>query len=303
CHMGDTCGELTPMEALGRSCNVCFVQIAQQIGPKAFSKYQEIFNIGQKTGIDLPGEADTRGLIYYEDGLGEIELATCSFGQGYNVSMVQFAAAYSSIINGGYYYQPHVVTGIVDSDGNVVKKIEPVLVRRTISEDTAEYMKEALRYVTTHGTASVIAPKEGYAMGGKTGAAEKLPRGTGKYVVSFISAAPIENPKVLLYVTIDEPDVEDQSSSTPAQQLAHDCWDGLYSYFGVYPETEDDAYLYDWSGLRDSTGQSELAGGQSFIDDPEHTIIWLTIEQPPETQVLPAEEPEYRPEEESTPTG
>ena len=298
CHMSDTCGALNPMEALGRSCNVCYVQIGQKIGAKTFSKYQEIFNLGQKTGVDLPGEANTRGLIYYEDDLGDIEISTCAFGQGFNLTMIQLASAYASLVNGGYYYQPHVVTEIRDNDGNVVKKIDPVLVRRTVSQDTSDYMKEALRYVTTRGTASSIAPKEGYEMGGKTGAAEKLPRGTGKYVVSFIGAAPIQDPKVLLYVTIDEPNVEDQSSSVPAQQLAHDCFEGLYSYFGVYPETDDDAYSYDWNSLRDFSGILDGASGQSFIDDPDHTIVWLTIEEVPEVQAVPesSEEEEYMPE-------
>ncbi len=301
CHMGTTCGVLTPMEALGRSCNVCYVEIGQKIGAETFSRYQEIFNLGQKTGIDLPGEADTSALIYYKDGLGDIELATCSFGQGFNVSMIQLASAYCSLVNGGYYYQPHVVTEIVDSSGNVVKKIDPVLVRRTVSSETSEYIQEALRYVTTHGTANTLAPKEGYEMGGKTGAAEKLPRGTGKYIVSFVSAAPINDPKVLLYVTIDEPNIEDQSSSAPAQQLAHDCWDGLYTYFGIFPETEENPYEYDWSSLRDSTGDSELAGGESFIDDPENTIVWLTIDEEPVITETPAEEEEYMPLEGSVP--
>ena len=274
CHMDTLCGDLTPMEALGRSCNVCYVQIGQKIGSQIFSRFQEIFNLGQKTGIDLPGEANTAGLIYKEEDLHTTELSTCAFGQGFNVTMVQFASAYSSLVNGGYYYQPHVVTEIVDDAGNTVKKFDPVVVRRTISEETSEYMKEALRYVTTKGTAT-YAPTEGYTLGGKTGASEKLPRGTGKYVVSFIGAVPIENPRFLVYGVVDEPDVEDQSMSKPAQELVHYCLEGLYSYFNVYPESEDDAYTYDWSTLKDSTQDSESAGGESFIEDPDQEIDWL----------------------------
>ena len=275
CHQEALCGDLNPMEALGRSCNVAFVRMNERIGPDIFSKYQEIFNLGQKTGIDLPGEANTASLIYKSDGLHAIEMATNSFGQGYNVTMLQLAAAYASLVNGGYYYEPHVVTRITDSAGNVVSEHDPVLVRRTISEETSEYMKEALRYVTTKGTACLIAPKEGYTLAGKTGAAEKLPRGTGKYIVSFIGVVPVEAPKFLIYVAVDEPDVEDQSSSVPAQQLVHDCLDKLYSYFNIYPETEDDAYSYDWSKLRDSSGDSDSAGGESFIDDPDGSVNWI----------------------------
>jgi len=275
CHQEDLCGDLTPMEALGRSCNVALVRINELIGPQIFSKYQEIFNLGQKTGIDLPGEASTASLIYKEENLHAVEMATNAFGQGYNVTMTQFAAAYASLVNGGYYYEPHVVTRITDNDGNVVAENDPVLVRRTISEETSEYMKEALRYVTTRGTACLIAPKEGYTLAGKTGAAEKLPRGTGKYIVSFIGVVPVEDPQFLIYVVVDEPDVEDQSSSVPAQQLVHDCLDKLYSYFNIYPETEDDAYSYDWSKLRDSSGNSDSADGESFIDDPDGSVQWI----------------------------
>ena len=106
---------------------------------------------------------------------------------------------------------------------------------------------------------------------------------------------------MLLYVTIDEPNIEDQSSSAPAQQLAHDCWDGLYTYFGIFPETEENPYEYDWSSLRDSTGDSELAGGESFIDDPENTIVWLTVDEEPVITETPAEEEEYMPLEGSVP--
>ncbi|MBQ6679242.1 MAG: hypothetical protein IJM76_04395 [Lachnospiraceae bacterium] len=272
CHMG-TCGDLVPMEALGRSCNVCFVKIGHQVGAEIFAKYQEVFNLGQKTGIDLPGEANTANLIYYEKGLGDIELATCSFGQGYNVTMVQLASAYASIVNGGYYYEPHVVTELLDSQGNTVKKIEPTLVRRTISYETSAYLKEALRYVTTHGTATT-APEEGYTLGGKTGASEKLPRGTEKYVVSFIGAAPIENPKVLVFAAVDEPHAEDQSVSYPAQVLVHKVMERLYSYFNIYPEDDPDAYTYDWSKLKNFSGITDEARAASFIDDPD-AVDWL----------------------------
>ncbi|MBO7364450.1 MAG: peptidoglycan glycosyltransferase [Lachnospiraceae bacterium] len=274
CHMDTLCGNLRPIEALARSCNVCLVQIGARLGATAFSKYQEVFNLGQRTGIDLPGEANTAGLIYYGNRLGDIELATCSFGQGFNVTMVQMAAAYSSIVNGGYYYEPHVVTKILDSAGNTVSEITPTLVRRTISEETSSYLKTSLRYVTQMGTAT-SATTFGYYMGGKTGASEKLPRGTGDYVVSFIGATPIEQPRFLVYAVVDTPNTEDQSSSIPAQILAKKCFDGLYTYFNVYSAMEDDAYEYDWANYRNSAGESDAAGGESDVDDPNHLIRWI----------------------------
>ena len=275
CHMNTFCGDLKPIEAFGRSCNVCFVRMVEKIGSEAFSKYQELFNLGQKTNVDLPGEANTSALIYPEDRLGEIELATNAFGQGFNVTMLQLASAYASIINGGYYYQPHVVTRIEDSAGNIVKEVEPVLVRRTVSESTAEYMREAFRYVVTNGTANGYLLRQEYDFGGKTGASEKLPRGTGDYVVSFIGGAPLHDAKFLLYVEIDVPDVEDQSSSLPAQDMAAKIFDRLFVYFNVYKMAADDAYTYDWSKLGDYKGMSDAQGGVSFVDDPDQSIDWL----------------------------
>ena len=282
CHMDDPCGTLNPMSALARSCNVCLVQIAERIGVNDFTKYQEIFNLGQKTGIDLPGEANTRNLIYYADKMKETELATCSFGQGFNVTMLQMACAYASILNGGYYYEPHVVTGILDNEGNMIRQIDPVLIRRTISEETSEYMKEALLYVVEKGTAST-AGEAGYLMGGKTGAAEKLPRGTGKYIVSFIGAAPLDNPRFLLYVVVDEPDVEDQSMSLPAQKLAHEIFDSLYRYYNIYPESDPDAYSYDWSGMADYSGLSDSANGVQNVEAQDESMNGYEAAPPSET--------------------
>ncbi|MBR3437505.1 MAG: hypothetical protein IKG97_07110 [Lachnospiraceae bacterium] len=275
CHQPTLCGDLTPMEALGRSCNVCLVQIGEILGPSVFSKYQEIFNLGQRTGIDLPGEANTAYMIYPEKALGEIELATNTFGQGYAVTMVQFASMYASILNGGYYYQPHIVRRIADSTGNTVKEIGPTLVRRTISQETSKYIKDCLRYVCVNGTANFWLNPDGYDLGGKTGASEKLPRGTGKYVVSFIGAAPVEDPEFIVYVVIDEPDVEDQSSSVPAQMLASSIFKRLYTYYNVYRSDDPDAYEYDWTDIHKTDGTDDGAGGEPNVDDPDDTIDWI----------------------------
>lgn len=275
CHMTDFCGNLKPIEALARSCNVSFVQIGQKIGNITFAKYQEIFNLGQKTGIDLPGEANTSSLLYKAEDLNTVELSTCSFGQGFNLTMIQMAAAYTSLINGGNYYRPHVVRRILDNEGNVISETQNTIVRKTVSEKTSDYIREALAYVVRKGTGTV-AYVDGYAMGGKTGAAEKLPRGTGKYVVSFVGFAPLEKPELLLYVTVDEPNTLDQSQSTPAQQLAHKCFERIFPYMKIYSETDEDAYGYDWNTLKNFSGTSD---GQdaSFIDD-DTGINWLENE-------------------------
>jgi len=272
CHGEEPCGTLNTLEALGNSCNVCFVKYGLQLGAKRLAKYQELLNLGQKTGIDLPGEANTQYLIYNENTFTDIDIAVNAFGQGYNLTMLQMAAAYSSLINGGYYYEPHVVKQIVDLEGNVVEEAEPVVVRRTVSKSTSEYIKKALRFVITNGTA-VAAGKEGYLIGGKTGAAEKLPRGTDDYIVSFISAAPINEPRYLVYVVIDTPHVENQSASMPAVILSHNIWDELYDYFKIYSESDEDAFSYDWSKLRDFSGGSDE-------QDPSGIIVEIPEETP-----------------------
>ncbi len=275
CHFG-SCGILTPMEAFGNSCNVSFVNIGQILGRDNFARYQEIFNLGQKTGIDLPGEANTANLIHYAPTLNDIELSTCSFGQGFNVTMVQMASAYASLINGGYYYEPHVVRRIRDSEGNTVEEHGAVLVRRTVSKETSDYMKEALRYVVTNGTASEIR-EEGYAVIGKTGASEKLPRGDGRYVVSFIGAAPLEDPRFLIYTVVDEPNAEDQSQSLPAQILTRKCLDRLYAYYHIYPENADDVYTYDWSKKRRFDGTYDGYKDEEVVDEGDRPIDWIGL--------------------------
>ncbi|MBR4769154.1 MAG: hypothetical protein IK088_09295, partial [Lachnospiraceae bacterium] len=275
CHSTEPCGQLKPIEAFGRSCNVCFVEMAEKVGAFTFSKFQELYNLGQKTNIDLPGEANTANLIYYEPGLHEIELSTNSFGQGFNVTMIQMASVYASLINGGYYYEPRVVTRIEDGAGNTVSDSEPVLVRRTVSEETSKKIREGMKYVASKGTASGFVYLESYDFGGKTGAAEKLPRGTGKYIVSFISAAPMNQPKFLLYVVIDEPNADDQSSSGPAQILSKAILDRLLPYYGIFSGAGEDAYNYDWSSLGDYTGMDDAMEGVEPVDDPDHSIEWL----------------------------
>ena len=147
-------------------------------------------------------------------------LATNAFGQNYNATMVQVASSFASVINGGYYYQPHLVKKIVDDNGNTVQTIEPVVLKQTVSRQTSDTVKQYLYSTVSEGTGR-SAKVEGYSMGGKTGAAQKGNRDDKKYVVSFIGFAPVENPEVLVYVVIDEANVPlDQQNSALATELA-----------------------------------------------------------------------------------
>lgn len=231
-------GVETIEQAIMNSCNDALMQIADTIGKDEFSKYQQIFNFGLKTNIDLPGEARTDSLVKGAADMGSADLATYSFGQNFNVTMIQLASGFSSIINGGNYYQPHLVKKIVDDNGNTVETIEPVLMKQTISKQTSDTVKGYLYNTVSTGTAK-SAKVEGYSMGGKTGTAEKYPRKNGKYLVSFIGFAPVEDPQVLVYVVINEPNVENQAQSSLATNLAKDIFTELFPYMNIYKDEED----------------------------------------------------------------
>ena len=159
-------------------------------------------------------------------------LATNSFGQNFNLTMTQLAASFCSLINGGEYYKPHVVKQIQDENGNVTENKEPVLLKRTVSKETSEIIKDYMYGVVEEGTGS-SAGVEGYDIGGKTGTAQKLPRGNGKYLVSFIGYAPQENPQVVVYVVIDEPNAAAQANSGYATEMASKIMEDIFPYLGI----------------------------------------------------------------------
>ena len=226
-------GPLTLEGLLMESCNDGLMQIANRLGRSLFAKYQRNFNMGQKTGIDLPGEA--YGLIHSEENLNSQELATSSFGQGLTTTMVQMASAISSVINGGNYYQPHVVKQILNDNGAVVKNISPVLVRKTISEDTSALIRKYMYATVEEGTGSA-AQISGYSIGGKTGTAEKVPRGHGNYLVSFMGFAPVDKPQVVVYVIVDEPNVPDQAHSYIATNIVNEIMKDIFPFLDIYPD-------------------------------------------------------------------
>ena len=227
----------TVEDALKNSCNDALMQMSYDIGPENFSKYQQIFGFGTKTNIDLPGEARTDSLIYTEDQLSTINLATNSPGPNFNVTMIQVASAFCSIINGGNYYQPHVVKKITDENGNVIQEDNGTLLKKTVSSSTSELLKQYLYATVSDGTGK-YAKVPGYSMGGKTGTAQKLPRGQGNYLVSFIGFAPVDNPQLLVYVVVDEPNAEEEFHSTFAQEIAKGIFEETLPYLNIYPDED-----------------------------------------------------------------
>lgn len=240
--------------AIKFSCNDALMQIAEKLGESNFSRYQNMFNFGLRTNIDLPGEARTDSLIYYsrENAPSEnlimrsTDLATNSFGQNYNVTMIQVISAFSSCINGGYYYKPHVVKKIMDSSGGTVENMEPVLLRTPVSSKTSSLMRRYL-YNTMYGPTDAngnsasgrSARIAGYAMGGKTGTAEMIPRDKTNYLVSFIGFAPADHPEVVLYVIVDRPNAEKQYSSAFAQELWKNIMKEALPYLNIYPSEDE----------------------------------------------------------------
>ncbi|MDE5965513.1 MAG: penicillin-binding protein 2 [Lachnospiraceae bacterium] len=241
CNKREGHGSITIAQAIAKSCNDALMQIADRMGRQVFAKYQTIFGFGLKTNVDLPGEAYTLSLIYNEERLNEVELACSSFGQGLNVSMIQLGSAFCSVVNGGNYYQPHVVKQIVDANGSVIKNVEGTLLRKTISEATSEKLRDYLFEVVETGTAATRCRIDGYTIGGKTGTAEKLPRGNQKYILSFICAVPIEAPQLMLYVTVDEPNVEDPSHSGIATVLSKGILEELLPYMNIFQSNKREA--------------------------------------------------------------
>lgn len=220
--------------ALRDSCNDALMQMVRAIGPANFAKYSREYGFGQKTGIDLPGEASTGSLIFSEEQLAQTEsnLAVSSFGQGFNVTMIQLASSFCSLINGGNIYQPHVVKKIVDGSGNTVQEICPVVTKETVSQEVSDTLRDYMYTVVSEG-AGAKAAVEGYAIGGKTGTAQKVPRGSGNYVVSFIGFAPVDDPQVVVYVVVDEPHVADQSLCSQSSYIAKNIFSQILPYMNI----------------------------------------------------------------------
>ncbi len=230
-------GMETVKKALMDSCNDALMQMSYTIGVKNFTKYQSVFGFGRKTNIDLPGESRTDSLVYTEDNMTKIDLATNSFGQNFNTTMIQLGSAFCSLINGGMYYQPHIVSKILDEDGQMVRQVQPTLLKQTVSKDTSEKLKDYLYgVVSEQGGTGKYAKVAGYSMGGKTGTAQLAGRDGINYLVSFIGYVPQDDPKVMIYVVVDRPNTQDQAHSTYAQNLCREILEEALPYLNIYPD-------------------------------------------------------------------
>ena len=284
------------------SCNDALMQMGAMIGYDNFLKYQQIFNFGLKTNIDLPGETNNASTVFTKDTMGPVELATSSFGQGFNTSMIQVASAFSSVINGGYYYQPHVVKKILNAEGGTVETVNPVLVRQTISNKTSSMIRQYL-YHTMYGTADANGNNPtgkkgrvaGYTMGGKTGTAQKVPRSARKYLVSFIGFAPADNPQVVCYVVVDEPNADSpttQASSAFAQEIFKNIMKEAMPYLNIprnaeIPEDMKEEVAAEEAAQAEQEAEEEATEEETPIE--EGTLVdpntGETVKMPTEEEV------------------
>lgn len=284
------------------SCNDALMQMGAMIGYDNFLKYQQIFNFGLKTNIDLPGETNNASTVFTKDTMGPVELATSSFGQGFNTSMIQVASAFSSVINGGYYYQPHVVKRILNAEGGTVETVNPVLVRQTISNKTSSMIRQYL-YHTMYGTADANGNNPtgkkgrvaGYTMGGKTGTAQKVPRSARKYLVSFIGFAPADNPQVVCYVVVDEPNADSpttQASSAFAQEIFKNIMKEAMPYLNIprnaeIPEDMKEEVAAEEAARAEQEAEEEATEEETPIE--EGTLVdpntGETVKMPTEEEV------------------
>ena len=227
-----THGAETFVQGVQNSCNPVFMEIGERLGPEKFLEYMQKFGFAQKTGVDLAGEAT--GIIHKLENIGPVELATMSFGQSFQITPLQLLRAASAIVNGGYLITPHFGKGIADEEGNIIENFQYERGEQVISQETSETMKKILESVVSEGTGSK-AYIPGYRIGGKTATSEKLPRRSGKYIASFMSFAPAENPQVMALVLIDEPQGV-YYGGTVAGPVMQELLRNILPYLGIEPQ-------------------------------------------------------------------
>jgi len=265
-------GHETYLEVVENSCNPGFVKLGEMLGKDRLLSYITKFGFGQKTGIDLQGEA--KGILFKPDKMGPLEAATTAFGQGVSVTPIQQIAAVSAAINGGYLYTPYLAKEWIDPDtGEVVSQNVPQLKRRVISEETSKKVRYALESVVANGTGR-NAFVEGYRVGGKTGTAQKVQNGRyleNNYILSFMGFAPADDPQIIVYVAIDNPKGIVQFGGTVAAPIAGKIIGDSLQVLGVQKRTNGLEKEYRWGDevmvtVPDLIGQNKKSLSQGYYD-------------------------------------
>ncbi len=229
CHKVAGHGTETFKEGFMNSCNPVFMDVGARVGVENMYKTYEKLGLFEKTGVDLPGEASS--IMHKKENVKAVELATMSFGQSFQITPMQLLRAASAAINGGTLVTPHFGMYTTDENGNVTKELEYTQKRNVIDKETSETMKMLLESVVAEGSGS-NAQVMGYRIGGKTATSEKLPRGTGKYISSFLGFAPANNPQIIGIIMIDEP-VGTYYGGTIAAPAMSELFSNILPYLGV----------------------------------------------------------------------
>ena len=234
CHKVGGHGAETFVQGIQNSCNPVFIDIGLRLGTGRFCDYFEQFGLLGKTGVDLPGEAAT--IMHKEENIGQVELATMSFGQSFQVTPIQMAATVSALINGGKRVTPHFGVRILDKDKETVRELKYDDGKHIVSEETSRTMQALLESVVSEGSGK-NAKIEGYHIGGKTATSQTLPRSANKYISSFIGFAPAGNPQILGMCVIYNPQGV-YYGGTIAAPVIRDIFDNIFPYLGIEKDVE-----------------------------------------------------------------
>ena len=234
CHKVGGHGGETFVQGIQNSCNPVFIDIGLRLGAGRFCDYFEQFGLLGKTGVDLPGEAAT--IMHKEENIGQVELATMSFGQSFQVTPIQMAATVSALINGGKRVTPHFGVRVLDAEKNVMRELKYDDGERIVSEETSKTMQTLLESVVSEGSGK-NAKIEGYHIGGKTATSQTLPRSANKYISSFIGFAPADNPQILGMCVIYNPQGV-YYGGTIAAPVIRDIFDNIFPYLGIEKDAE-----------------------------------------------------------------
>lgn len=232
CHKIAGHGAETFVQGAMNSCNPVFIDVGMRVGVDNFYKYFERLGLLSKTGIDLPGEAST--IMHKKENVGEVELATISFGQSFQITPVGLLRAVSAVINGGTLVTPHFGVETRNQDGTAITRFSYPSTGGAVSEETCENVKYILEKVVAEGSGK-NAYLEGYRIGGKTATSEKLPRSSNQYISSFLGFAPANDPQVIALITIDNPQGVYYGGTIAAPVIA-DIYSNILPYLGIYPE-------------------------------------------------------------------
>ena len=317
CHQTFGDGYITVQQGIERSCNVVLMNVAFKLGKEKFVDYQRLFGMGLKTNIDLAGEARTASMVFDKDTIGPTDLATNSFGQSFNATMIQMITGFCSLINGGYYYEPHIVDKITTADGATIENIMPRVLKRTLSQSTSETIKDCWYTVVTGETGTgMTARPAGYMIGGKTGTAETLPRRNNEYVVSFMGYAPADDPQIAIYVVVDRPNALAQDDAKFATRIVRNVLTEVLPYLNIFmteelsdkereeleelkiqirmadgvSEEEDDGTDEEGNPIDPENPDGALEGGEeggeAASEESQASEVWKSFPKDPETGYL-----------------